>query len=550
MRNLNLSSRGARPSLHGALPVVLLAVLITALVALVVITGRDPVVSRVEPLVAAPGDRVSIHGRQFRDDQGSLIVAGVQLPRSNIQEWSPERIDFTVPPGTDSGLLYVRTDRGTSNGVLLQMRSSVPTSRAAGFAPGAPVISRLQETAMNIGDVLVIQGRNFGSQRRDSRVLFSSPADGGFSAPLPASISYPRWTEEEIHVRIPEDALSGFVIVQTPWGDSNPLRLSVGRPAGGMVRGERVEVVVQYGVIVDRVVPADSRRQGPGSRDLVAWLPRLPSGTGQANVRYLLPVEGRTVDGFAAVRFETVDAAFSARVVHTAAVERFAVRADIERSRVSPAYEGESGFFAFYTQPTALLPAGDQAFATVAAAMRRNRANPYLIALAAYEWTIEHLDYSIHAEDRSAIAGLQEGYGDDFTYAALFATVLRAARVPSRLVGGVLISGQGDAYPHFWVEFFVSGAGWIPADPALGDGAFPAAFPEPANPAEFYFGNLDGFRVAFHHGEGDTGPALRNGAHIEPDDPYTAQRSYLEVGAGIDDIRARWLMPRVVGFRP
>jgi hypothetical protein len=117
------------------------------------------------------------------------------------------------------------------------------------------------------------------------------------------------------------------------------------------------------------------------------------------------------------------------------------------------------------------------------------------------------------------------------------------------MVGGILVSGQGEAYSHFWAEFFVTGIGWIPADPALGDGGFPAAFPEPEDPREFYFGSLDAWRLAFQYEDGENGPLLRDGGQMIPPDPYTAQRRYVEVGSTLEAIRVDWSVPEIVGIR-
>ena len=131
----------------------------------------------------------------------------------------------------------------------------------------------------------------------------------------------------------------------------------------------------------------------------------------------------------------------------------------------------------------------------------------------------------------------------------LLVSVLRAALIPSRLVGGLLL-GEDETYPHFWVEFFVPAVGWVPADPFLGDGGFPRGLKEPASPSEFYFGNIDSLRLAFHHGSAENGPVQRDGRPIAPPDPFSAQRNYLEVGSAIQSIHVDWSAPRLLSSRP
>jgi len=536
----------------GAVPILLLLALVLALVILVILTGRDPVVIGVEPPVVRPGDRLVITGRHFGDTPGTLRLAGVETPSSGVIEWAEERIVFTVPQAADSGLLFVVTDGGSSAGSLLQMERSVPHSGGASYTPGAPQISLLQETEVQVGDILVIDGKNFGTQRRASRVLFAASTDSGYAAPEPAVVSYPMWTDEQIRVRVPSGTESGFITVDTAWGRSNPMRLLIERLAGQLIRTDRSEIAVRYGASIAEVRLGDAEEGAPGAADVIVWLPEVQSNLGQSNVRYLEagPVSGPAVtrDGIHAIRFEDVDESFSATALRTVVADRFGLELEINPSRVSPVYEAESGFFEYYTRATPIVAADDETIASIAATARRNRASPYQIARAAYDWILDSMDYALYAEDRGAAAGINQAYGDDYTYSTVFVSVLRAARIPSRVVGGVLISGQADAYPHFWAEFFIPGMGWIPADPSLGDGAFPAGFPEPDNPSEFYFGNLDSLRLAFHHGFAGNGPDRRDGLHFAPEDPYSGQRSYIEAGEEIDSLSADWIGPRLIAI--
>ncbi|MBU8912481.1 MAG: IPT/TIG domain-containing protein [Spirochaetales bacterium] len=540
-------------SWKGAVPILLFLVFVITLTIIVVLTGRDPVVVGIEPAVVGPGERIIIAGRHFGDSSGTLRLAGVETPSSAITEWTDERIVLTVPQSADSGLLFVVTDGGSSSGALLQMKSSVPRSGGASYTPGTPQISSLQQTEAQIGGILVIDGKNFGTQRRTSRVLFSASTDSKVTSPVPAVISYPVWTDEQIRVRVPSGTESGFVTVDTAWGRSNPMRLHIERPAGQLIRTDRSEIAVWYGASVADIRLIDDEKAPPGAADVIMWLPEVQSGLAQSNIRFLEPgAAGDSAvagDAIHAVRFEGADESISVEAVRTVVANRFGLQLEINPSRVSPAYEGESGFFDYYTRATPTIPADSEAFATVAASVRQGRASPYHIARAVYDWILEYMDYALYVEDRGAIAGIGRASGDDYTYATLFVSVLRAARIPSRIVGGVLISGRNDAYPHFWAEFFVPALGWIPVDPSLGDGAFPAGFAGPEDPSEFYFGNLDSYRLAFHHGYAENGPDRRNGLHFTPADPYSSQRTYVEAGEAIRSLTVDWRSPRLISIR-
>lgn len=547
------ASRFSSLSWKRLIPILIFLALVVGLGILLFLLGRDPFVLDIEPAVVREGSRLEIRGRFFGDTPGRVRIAGTQVPSSSVREWSDRRIVLSVPAGTDSGLLFVETDGGASRGTLLQMERSVPRSDAPSYAPGSPEVFALGSDTVRIGDILVLEGRNFGRQRRNSRVLFAASTDSGHISPEPADISYPGWSENEIRVRVPSDAESGFVVVDTAWGRSNPMRLSIDRPSGRLIRGSRTEIAIRYGARVGEVVLAEDRTRAPGDSDVVVWLPAISSTPRQTGIRYVAPVSvisANSANGAVTrIRYESVGDGFRANPVQTVVANRYETTLEADPSRISPSYESESGFFSYYTAPGSLLPTRAEALISVAAQIRSGRASPYQIARAAYDWLLETMEFALYAADRSAIAGLEQGYGDDFTYATLYVSLLRASLIPARIVSGVIVSGDGYAYPHYWAEFFVPAIGWIPADPALGDLGFPAAFPRPEDPREYYFGNLDSNRLAFLRGFAEDGPDRRDGSHFTPEDALTYQRRYIEAGKGIAEFHGEWLAPQLVGFR-
>lgn len=532
------------PDTHSRLAliaVLIVSVALIALVALVIIVGRDPVVEEISPDQVSPGEEVVLTGRNFGSSVESLTFAGRELPTSSILSWSENEIRFVVPREADSGLLYVVTHRGRSRGRLVQIRESVPRTSFVGEGPGAPRITNTSSSEVTVGSLLTLEGENFGRSRRNSRVAFPTE-DGGACAPCASEVTYAAWSDGAITVRVPSGARSGFLSVVTPWGGSNPIRIVVERPAGVLVHEQPLEIALRYGAAIDRVaLSGDGESDAlPGEQDIVLRLPTVAEAPAQRGVRYL-------DDEPSLFRFERVAADFRREVVRTLIVERYAVRSEINPAAISAAYEAETGFFEYYTRPLPPVPATDPGVVEIAASLRRGRASPFRIAEAAYVTTLDALVYALGLQDRSALAGLESGYGDDFTYAMLFTALTRAARVPARPVGGVLVTADEQVYPHFWAEFFVSGIGWIPVDPALGDGAFPAGFPVPESPRRFYFGNLDSHRVAFHHGFDEAAVTYLDGVRVAPEDPYTLQRSYAEGGLRIDSFRLSWYNPRVIG---
>ena len=83
------------------------------------------------------------------------------------------------------------------------------------MAGSPPRLESITPTRGKPGDVMIITGRNFGTDRETSEVRIS-----GIS---PTSQDYTEWTDTRISVRIPDEAASGIVYVITKSGRSGGL---------------------------------------------------------------------------------------------------------------------------------------------------------------------------------------------------------------------------------------------------------------------------------------------------------------------------------------
>ncbi|NLL20998.1 MAG: transglutaminase domain-containing protein, partial [Firmicutes bacterium] len=104
-------------------------------------------------------------------------------------------------------------------------------------------------------------------------------------------------------------------------------------------------------------------------------------------------------------------------------------------------------------------------------------------ARAICSFVITYLKYDINSGSRNsgALIALRSGSGVCEDYASLFAALCRASGIPARVVNGYCDpKGTGDiwnlspgerfplqGYRHSWVEFYLHGSGWIPADPTM-----------------------------------------------------------------------------------
>lgn len=117
-----------------------------------------------------------------------------------------------------------------------------------------------------------------------------------------------------------------------------------------------------------------------------------------------------------------------------------------------------------------------------------------------FQYVRQILQYQYPPEGRGAETTRRSGRGDCGEYANLLCALCRAVGVPARPVFGWLCAPWFSG-AHAWAELWLDAYGWIPADanlaresrywgPLLGVSSHP----------DFYFGNLDGYRLVLSRG--------------------------------------------------
>lgn len=112
--------------------------------------------------------------------------------------------------------------------------------------------------------------------------------------------------------------------------------------------------------------------------------------------------------------------------------------------------------------------------------------NPYWIARNIYHYVMENMYYEMSGGWNTAPAVLERGNGSCSEYSFVFISMCRAAGLPARYVGSVVVRGDDtsmDDVFHRWAEIYLPNYGWIPVDPSGGDQDSPRAQAD-------YFGHL------------------------------------------------------------
>ncbi len=105
-----------------------------------------------------------------------------------------------------------------------------------------------------------------------------------------------------------------------------------------------------------------------------------------------------------------------------------------------------------------------------------NEENPYWIMRKIFNHIIANMYYEMSGGWNTAPTVLARGNGSCSEYTFVFISMCRAAGLPARYVGSVVVRGDDasmDDVFHRWAEVYLPNYGWIPVDGSRGDSDWP-----------------------------------------------------------------------------
>jgi len=103
--------------------------------------------------------------------------------------------------------------------------------------------------------------------------------------------------------------------------------------------------------------------------------------------------------------------------------------------------------------------------------------NLYWRARKLFQHLIANMEYEMVGGWNTAPTVLQRGNGSCSEYSFSYIALCRAAGVPARYVGSLVVRGDDASYDdvfHRWNEIYLPGYGWVPVDANAGDRSLPA----------------------------------------------------------------------------
>lgn len=518
-----------------------------------------PSIDRLSPVVIEPGSKVTIEGRNFGTQRGDshVEVDGVAPTTSSYLSWGPDTIELRLPPGAESGLVYVITRHGRSNAKLFLNRARLPVpAQGEGQDRTGPYISSISAEKGPIGSLLVITGLNFGANRDNGAVSFGWSPEGSGSGPddraegswvssADVDLGYELWSDKEIRVRVPDGAMTGGIVVSAGSGRSNAVFFEVSELPGQKRYKDRRSYSISYSVSLTKV-------RSSGGNELYLWVPRPVVSASQRISRVLNQDPPPFVSDYRGVSlylFKDLSTAQNVTVNQSFLVQTWAIETEVDPGRIQLKPDNPPPVMAAYTAPDDLVPSTAPEIQTLAKKIVQGERNPWRAARLIYDYLAQNLGWvdSI-ALGRKPVQALAVHRADSTNYALAACALLRAAGVPALPVQGYLVDPSRKAIRHAWVEFYIYGLGWVPMDPILGSGASPGGFSAAFEDRSRYFGNLDDRRLAFSRGYVAFAPMSPSGRRASPQRPVALQNFYEEATGALDAYSSFWSEVEVSGL--
>ena len=521
---------------------------------------KTPELTAIEPPVSETGETVTIRGRGFGGQRGSqwVEISGVRLSSSAYESWSENEIRLVIPENYEDGLIRVCTKNRKSNMLVFSRKENIPEA-PKNTGPGSlPLIHNLASSSGTIGGVLTIYGVNFGITRGRSGVLFTKsgedhpfPASGGRHSAPPLILQedgvsgYEFWSDQEIRVRIPDGAASGPVYVRTERGMSTPADVRI-TDMPGTKRFENQRV---YVLSLDVEITGIHTESG-GRIFLRVPCPITTSAQQNVSIRESVPppyMENHL--GSILHQFENLKEDQPVTVHHSVVLTNTDILTDIDVRRVRP-YQESSPEYRTYTAADPLVPSdAEEIRAALEEIDGAGDSNPYRRARAVYDWLLENILHRQNSgdPDRRPLDALRIKNGGVYDTAILFCALARAAGIPAVPVAGILIDIRQTAVPHWWAEFYIENFGWVPVDPGMAAGIPYAPVHNETEAADWYFGNIDGNRVAFSRGWTYQNPMTQDSKTVGYPRSFSFQKIWEETNAAVTGYTSFWNTPRVTG---
>ena len=555
------------PLLRWATGIAILAIIIGLFFLFSVKSKAVPQIDSVVPPVGSPGDVILISGKNFGNerDMSYVEIAGSRLTASSYLSWSDNLIRIVLPASVRDGLVIVGTRDARSAPAIFANETDIPVPVVTNtdFSATKPVISYLSAERVSVGDVLVINGSNFGDSRNQSKVYFTANynnlIESGDLSNIPVltenmiaasenDYDYISWSDTEIRLHVPDGAYSGVVLVDNRKEKSEPKNLIVSQDVGTKSYTNKKIFLVQYSADI-----ADVSVSNATVITLRCPLPSVSVSQQHYEMTEVVPpplftgYQNNLIHQVAKSKNDASKSVFS----QTFIIPVYEIRSEVKADRVSAYKETDRSLYSIAMRPDELVPSADERIVALADEIAGREKNPYKKAKLIYDYMCDN--FRIQSDLRKNTANpldlLRGKKGDAYDYAVIYTALLRASGIPAMTDAGILVCRDLMTQSHWWCEFYIEKVGWIPVDPAIGAGLEYKKWSEgiASDSREYYFGNLDSHHISFSRGWNQLKPFSLDNKIVQQPRSFALQSIWEEASENTVKYSSYWTVPVVKG---
>ena len=525
-----------------SIPVFLLVISIIAFILNTRIAEGKPLIYELNPTVVSIGEVLEIHGRNFGDEifSSKIFVSSIDILSRYIIFWSGNLIRIQIPEKARSGLVYLETERGMSEPVVLVLNNDIPFIGTGAYLPGLPFIETINPPITGPGAKVTVKGDNFGTRMNNSSILFTTAfsherdtVDG--DTVLDDFLEIPQdyvtsWDNNSISFYLPEFVETGDVFIKTESGLSNTVYFEKKMQKSGVILADKKTYMFHQSLTMDSY--------GETAGKVNIWFVSPVSTIYQRNL-VILPsdfeLSPQPCCGVNLYKINLEAGDVSMEIAQNVIVDVFEQNYSYDSSENTEIYDKNSPIYQNFTGSTALIPSAAARVKSTAASVTRRKNTDYTKARAIYDYVLARLTYENEVEVDSPDLVIDSKTGNSKAYSLLFSALARSSGIPARPVTGLFIDREMKAQTHWWAEFFLQGFGWFPVDTALADGMLNEL--EIENPVEYYWGNIDNSHIAFSRGEKSI-PRLFPDGSVYKDVDYGLLTLNIETDSRIIELRS------------
>ncbi|AAX17923.1 DNA-binding protein [Borrelia turicatae] len=176
-----------------------------------------PVIYEISPMPASHENVIVIKGRNLGDKIGEININDHYLMKSSIVSWSNEKIVFKITDEINSGLVFIKSEKGISNELFLVISRQVPIKLEK---KNKPFLFVTDELVLMTNVPVILRGKNLVSNFAGVEIFIQTKHE--LYKVLPRDIL--KLSEEEIKFIPPKTLhIDGEIFLQVDGVESNKI---------------------------------------------------------------------------------------------------------------------------------------------------------------------------------------------------------------------------------------------------------------------------------------------------------------------------------------